>query len=80
LPILAAALVALGWTHPNGAWRWAMFMAAGQAIATIVFAPSGTDLGLWPLALAMIVAVSLPMLVPVYPGVLGGWLFRRLGV
>jgi hypothetical protein len=80
LPVLAAVLGAFGWTRPRGAWRWSMLMAAGQAVAMIVFAPSGADLGLWPLALAVIIAVSLPMLVPVYLGVLGGWLFRRLGV
>lgn len=75
-PALAAALVALGWLWPRGAWRWAAFMAAGQAVAMAVFAPSGGDFGLLPLALASILLISLPLLVPVYLGVLGQLIFR----
>lgn len=79
LPALAIALLTMGALWPRGAWRWATFAAAGQALAMIVFAPSGMGLGLWPLALVSILAISLLFLVPVYLGVLAQLPFRRRG-
>ena len=67
----------MGCLWPRGAWRWATFLATGQACAMVVFAPGGTGLGLLPLGLISILLLSLPLLVPVYLGVLAERLFRR---
>lgn len=79
MPAMGAALFVMGWLWPQGAWRWWAAAALGAAVAIVVFLPPGQSLNLWPLSILAVLAVTAPLLMPIYLGVLGERLVRRRG-
>lgn len=72
LPVCYLAAGVLGWLCPVRTWRWILIMIAVQTLYGMLAA--GSDLSLWPLALAMTVVIALPGLLT---GWLGGLIRRR---
>ena len=60
---------------PNAVWRWSTAAMVGQLLAMIVLRPSGTDLGLLPLAI-IFVLVPMAILLTI-PALIGGMIARR---
>lgn len=79
LPALGVALLVMGWLWPERAWRWWAAAVLGTAVAIVVFLPPGRSFNLWPLSIAALLVTLAPLLIPLYLGVLGERLFRRLG-
>lgn len=57
IPIMCAVIFVIGYRFPDRPWRWAMSMAAGQALALVM---AGNSLSLWPLALVAMMVLSVP--------------------
>jgi hypothetical protein len=58
-PLALLAAAALGFVYPNRPWRWALILIFSQLV--VLFA-SGSGLGLLPLGLFVLGALSLPAL------------------
>lgn len=71
IPLMALAILALGYLFPTRPWRWTLSMAAGQMIAMLL---TGSSLSLWPLAIIAMLFLSIPQFVA---GFVGSYLARR---
>ena len=65
LPVCYLVAGLLGYLGPVRTWRWSLDMLATHTVCTPIFA--GSDLSLWPLALALALVLALP-------GMLTAWL------
>ncbi len=54
LPLLVLVAAILGYLVPRQVWRWAAAILGGQLLAMVVLRPAGTDLGLFPLTLVVL--------------------------
>jgi hypothetical protein len=75
VPALSVTVGILGALLPNAVWRWSTAAMVGQLLAMIVLRPSGTDLGLLPLAI-IFVLVPMAILLTI-PALIGGMIARR---
>ena len=57
VPLMALAILALGYLFPHRPWRWTLSMAAGQTSAMLL---TGSSLSLWPLAIIAMLVYSVP--------------------
>lgn len=60
IPIMCAVIFVIAYRFPDRPWRWAMSMAAGQALA---LAMAGNSLSLWPLSLVAMTILSVPQFI-----------------
>jgi hypothetical protein len=54
IPLLVLAVAAAGYVGEDSPWKLALWTLAGHFLAMLVVSKPGTDLGLLPLALALI--------------------------
>jgi O-antigen/teichoic acid export membrane protein len=64
IPIMCAVIFVIAYRFPDRPWRWALSMAAGQALA---LAMAGNSLSLWPLSLVAMTILSVPQFI------IGSW-------
>ena len=75
LPVLALVAGILGYLVPQRVWRWAVAILGGQLVAMILLRPAGTDLGLLPLT---VILLLVPLgLVFTALALIGGAIARR---
>lgn len=71
IPLLALAMLALGYVFPKQPWRWTLSMVAGQTAAMLL---TGSSLSLFPIAMVFMLVVSIPQFVA---GFVGAYFGRR---
>ncbi len=71
IPLMALAILALAYVFPKQSWRWTLSMAAGQITAMLL---TGSSLSLWPIAMVMMLILSIPQFVA---GFVGAYFGRR---
>lgn len=60
IPVMCLIIFVVAFRYPHRAWRWTLWMAAGQAGA---ISTSGHSLSLWPLAIVATMVMSIPQFV-----------------
>lgn len=60
IPLMCVVAFVIGHRFPVRPWRWALWMAAGQALGALL---NGSSLSLLPLALVFMVIISIPQFI-----------------
>lgn len=60
IPLMCIVAFAIGYRFPVKPWRWALWMAAGQAVGALL---NGSSLSLLPFAIIFMVIISIPQFV-----------------
>jgi hypothetical protein len=76
LPMLAVAGGVAGFLAPRRVWRWPLWIAVGHTLGVALVHPTGTSLGLIPLAL---VFAGLPLVILLLVPTIVGGIIRRGG-
>jgi hypothetical protein len=71
IPLMALAMLAIGYVFPKRPWRWTLSMAVGQTAAMLA---TGSGLSLWPIAMIMMLILSIPQFVA---GSVGAYFGKR---
>lgn len=77
LPFLMLAAAIAGFLMPRQAWRWPLWLIAGQVVGLLLYAVPQGGLVLLPLGLVLFTAATILLLIPAYIGVLGAWVVER---
>lgn len=75
-PLMAIAAFSIACLAPERPWRWGLTVIGTQAICGFLRAFPG-GLNLWPLSLALIVALALPLIAASYLGAFARRLLQR---
>lgn len=60
IPLMCIVAFAIGYRFPVRPWRWALWMAGGQAVGALL---NGSSLSLLPFAVIFMVIISIPQFV-----------------
>lgn len=60
IPLMCIVVFVIGYRFPVKPWRWALWMAGGQAVGALL---NGSSLSLLPFALIFMVIISIPQFV-----------------
>lgn len=60
IPVMCAVVFFMGFLFPVKPWRWALSMAAGQAMGAVL---QGSSLSLLPFAIIFMVVISVPQFI-----------------